>query len=144
MAEKSARGRILIVEDHLEVAQVISEALNEKGYATVVSGSVAEAKGLLNAQFFDLSVVDFNLGDGTGVEVCRHIREKTSNRAMPIIMLTGQKGLEEMSEGIASGADYYLTKPMAVAELLLWVRSLLRRVHQDWDRGSTIGVPGLR
>lgn len=144
MSAQPARGRLLIVEDHLDVAKVISEALAEKGYETVIAESVAAAKALLNASFFDLAVVDYNLGDGTGIEVCRHVREKTSNRAMPLIMLTGQKGVAEMGEGIESGADYFLTKPIEVAELLLWIRSLLRRVHQDWDRGSTIGVPGLR
>jgi DNA-binding response OmpR family regulator len=144
MSEPAVRGRILIAEDNPEIAMIIRETLVEKGYEAVTTETVAEAKRLLNAHFFDLAVVDLGLMDGSGEDVCRHAREATRTAAMPIIMLTGAGGVEDMARGIEAGADYYLTKPIPAAELLLWVRSLLRRVHQDWDRGTTIGVPGLR
>ena len=144
MTREAVRGRILVVDDHAEAAAAIADALRAKGYETIVSGTAAEAKALLAARFFDLAVLDYNLGDGTGADVCRHAREKTSNRDLAVIMLTGRKDVADMGEGVEAGADYFLTKPIALEELLLWVRSLLRRVHEDWDRGSTIGVPGLR
>lgn len=144
MESRTPRGRILIAEDNADIAMIIREALCEKGYEAISTGTVAESKRLLSMHFFDLAVVDLGLEDGSGEEVCRHIRGGSRNNAMPVIMLTGAKTTDDMARGIEAGADYYLTKPIPAAELLMWVRSLLRRVHQDWDRGTTIGVPGLR
>lgn len=140
----TTRGRILIAEDDAAVSRVIEELLAEKGYETVATETVAEAKRLLDAHHFDLAVVDLGLKDGSGHDVARHIRASSGSAAMPVIMLTGAKAVEDMERGLEAGVDYFLSKPMAAAELMLWVRSLLRRVHDDWDRGTTIGVPGLR
>jgi len=140
----ASRGRILIADDNPDIASLIQMSLSEKGYEAVPAGSVAEAKLLLNLHFFDLAVVDLALPDGSGEDICLHIRKGNRHADMPIIMLTGASGVESMAQGIEAGADYYLTKPMPASELLLWVRSLLKRVHRDWDRGTTIGVPGLR
>ncbi|MBI2362188.1 MAG: response regulator transcription factor, partial [Elusimicrobia bacterium] len=134
------RGRILIAEDDAAVSAVIQELLSEKGYEAVATETVAEAKRLLDAHHFDLAVVDLGLKDGSGHEVTRHIRAAAGSAAMPVIMLTGAKAVEDMERSLEAGVDYFLSKPMAAAELMLWVRSLLRRVHDDWDRGTTIGV----
>lgn len=144
MTRESVRGRILVVDDHREAADAIADALRAKGYDVVTAAGAAEATALLGARFFDLAVLDYNLGDGTGADVCRRAREKTATAQLAVIMLTGRKDVEDMGEGIEAGADYFLTKPIALDELLLWVRSLLRRVHEDWDRGTTLGIPGLR
>jgi DNA-binding response OmpR family regulator len=140
----ASRGRILVADDNADIAALIQSALSEKGYEAVSAGSVAEARRMLNLHFFDLAVVDLALPDGTGEDICRHVRQGSRNADMPIIMLTGAAGAESMAQGIEAGADYYLTKPMPASELMLWIRSLLKRVHKDWDRGTTIGVPGLR
>ena len=140
----TSRGRILIAEDDPAVSGVLSELLAEKGYEPVATETVAEAKRLLDAHHFDLAVVDLGLKDGSGHEVVRHIRASAAAGAMPVIMLTGAKALDDMERSLEAGVDYFLSKPMAAAELVMWVRSLLRRVHDDWDRGTTIGVPGLR
>lgn len=144
MTAPAARGRILIVEDDPNISAVVQDLLTEKGYETVATESVAEAKRILDLHFFDLAVLDLSLKDGSGHEVSKHIRGAQRTAAMPVIMLTGAKTVEDMEQGIEAGADYYLVKPMSAPELLMWVRALLRRVHQDWDRGTTIGVPGLR
>lgn len=144
MDPKLSRGHILLVEDDPAVSGALQDALAEKGYAATATATVAEAKRLLDAHPFDLAVVDMNLPDGSGQDVCRHVREAGRLRAIPVIALTGQSGTEALARGLEAGADYYLNKPMAASELLLWIRSLLRRVHNDWNRGTTIGVPGLR
>ena len=94
------RGRILIAEDDAAVRALIAELLAEKGYEPVATETVAEAKRLLDAHHFDLAVVDLGLKDGSGHDVTRHIRASSGSAAMPVIMLTGAKALEDMERKI--------------------------------------------
>lgn len=141
---KFYRGKILIVEDDPHLAAVLKEIFVERGYEVMATASVLEAKRLVDGFPFDLVILDLVLKDGEGLEVCRHVRAHALRAATPVIVFTAKADVADKAKGVAEGADYYLVKPMPVEELLLWVRAMLKRVSQDWSRGTTIGVHGLR
>ena len=136
--------RILIVEDNYETRQVIAITLQTGGYETLEAESVAEARRLIAHKRFDLILLDVNLPDGTGHDICREIRASSGPKAnTPVIMLTGGKEFNDKALGFEVGADYYLTKPMQIQELLLWVQSLIRRNEGDWSSSATILASGV-
>ncbi|MFA5139805.1 MAG: response regulator transcription factor [Elusimicrobiota bacterium] len=132
------RPKILVVEDFPETAALIRELLEHQGYEALATDSALHAARLLDAEAFDLAVLDINLKEGTGYDVCRRIRAHPSRSGVPVIMLTVQDSVEEKAAGFASGADVYLTKPLDSKELLLWVDSLLRRSTGGWSDVSCI------
>lgn len=137
-------GRLLVVEDDQDLRGLLEHAFESRGFSPVATDSVAQAKRLLDSSSFDLVLLDVMLPDGTGYEVCRHLREKPSGATVPVIMLTAQDALSDKEEGFAAGADNYLTKPIRIEELLLWVQALLRRARKDWPQGQWTGVEGLQ
>jgi heavy metal response regulator len=117
--------RILIIEDEKKVARFIQQGLEEERYSVDVAadGERGEAQAL--AEAYDLIVLDVLLPRKDGFAVLRSVREK--GLATPILMLTAKSSVEDKVQGLDSGADDYLAKPFAFAELLARVRSLLRR-----------------
>jgi DNA-binding response OmpR family regulator len=136
-------ARVLIVEDNPEVAAVLADGLVSGGYEPMVTDAVAPAKRLFDREAVDLVLLDINLKDGSGHAVCEHIRAHPQRAATPVIMLTGEGTLKSKEQGFAAGADYYLTKPIKVQELLQWVKALLRRHSGDWSDTAQLGVDGL-
>lgn len=116
--------RILVVEDEVRLARLISRVLKEEGYAaeTVGDGRTALARAL--ADPFDLLIVDWMLPDLDGIEVIRRLR--AAEMSVPVLMLTARSQIEDRVEGLDAGADDYLPKPFAFAELLARVRALSR------------------
>jgi DNA-binding response OmpR family regulator len=90
-----------------------------------------------------MRTLDNYLPDISGLDICRRIRSHGSLFATPVIMLTGQAGLEEKEAGFAAGADQYLVKPVSPRELILWVQALLRRLGFDNEEGVTLAVGDL-
>ena len=117
--------RILVVEDEKKVARFIQQALEEERYTVDVAFDGEEGERLALGQPYDLLVLDVMLPKKSGVELTR--AHRAAGRSTPILMLTAKTAVEDRVEGLDSGADDYLTKPFAVAELLARVRSLLRR-----------------
>jgi heavy metal response regulator len=117
--------RILVVEDEKKVARFIQQALEEERYTVDVAFDGEEGERLALEQPYDLLVLDVMLPKKSGVELTR--THRAAGRSTPILMLTAKTAVEDRVEGLDSGADDYLTKPFAVAELLARVRSLLRR-----------------
>ena len=117
--------RILVVEDEKKVAQFICQGLEEEHYTVDVAldGEQGETMALTGAH--DLLILDVMLPRKSGIDITRSLREK--GKAVPILMLTAKATTRDKVEGLDSGADDYLTKPFAFAELLARVRSLLRR-----------------
>ncbi len=136
-------GRILVVEDNPDMAEMIIQGLGSAKFATLATDTAAQGKRLFDREIFDLVLLDVNLKDGTGYEVVEHIRKHAGRSATPIIMLTALDEIDDKQRGFSAGADYYLTKPISVRELILWVRALLQRARQDWSNAATIGVEGL-
>jgi DNA-binding response OmpR family regulator len=120
--------RILLVEDEHRVASFVARALREQSYAVDVAESCERALALACQTCYDTILLDLRLPDGDGVEVCRTLRNRGVNS--PVLMLTARGMVEQRVEGLDAGADDYLTKPFAVAELLARVRALIRRGFQ--------------
>jgi DNA-binding response OmpR family regulator len=126
--------RILIVEDEADLAGAIRRGLARRGHAVDIATSVAEAEIALAAAAHDLVVLDWNLPDGAGVDLARGLKSgsvPTLDGVPPrILMLTARDTLDDRVAGLDAGADDYLVKPFAFAELEARVRALLRR-EQD-------------
>ncbi|HSJ28584.1 MAG TPA: response regulator transcription factor [Acidimicrobiia bacterium] len=123
--------RILIVEDEQDLAAAVRRGLSRRGHAVDIVGSVSGAEMALATSAHDLVILDWNLPDGAGVDLAARIKSgevSTLEGATPrILMLTARDTLDDRVLGLDSGADDYLVKPFAFAELEARVRALLRR-----------------
>jgi DNA-binding response OmpR family regulator len=123
--------RLLIVEDEPDLADVVARGLRRDGHAVDVAESVASAELKLRSAAYDLVVLDWNLPDGSGLHLCQDLVSgelPTLDGERPrVLMLTARDGIEDRVAGLDSGADDYLVKPFALAELSARVRALLRR-----------------
>jgi DNA-binding response OmpR family regulator len=135
---------ILIVEDEASVREFLQAALGGAGGHVLSSDTVAAGLHLLRAHKPDLVVLDINLPDGSGLDVCREIRAHAQLRSTPVIMLTARAELEEKLEGLGAGADQYLTKPIDSRELVGWAEALLRRIGYDTGAGDQLAAGELR
>src|SRR6185369_1021332 len=117
--------RILIIEDEKKVASFIAKGLQEEGHAVdVLHDGESGAHQALSVDY-DLVVLDVMLPKLSGLEVLRSIRRKKAK--LPVLVLTAKGELEDRVSGLDAGADDYLVKPFAFAELSARVRALLRR-----------------
>jgi DNA-binding response OmpR family regulator len=121
------RVRILLVEDDRKAARVLSRGLEEEGFVVDVTHAGDEGESRAEATGYDLIILDWLLPGAAGIDVCRHLRRRGVNT--PIIMLTARDALGDRVAGLNTGADDYLTKPFAFAELLARIRALLRRAE---------------
>jgi heavy metal response regulator len=121
--------RILVVEDEKKVARFIQQGLEEEHHTVDVAHDGEAGLALAEAQRYDVIILDVMLPGKSGIDVTRDLRAR--KRATPILMLTAKTATEDKVVGLDSGADDYLTKPFAFAELLARVRSLLRRGTQE-------------
>jgi DNA-binding response OmpR family regulator len=117
-------GRVLIVEDDADIADVLRRSLRNEGYEVKTSADGVEALDIAAGFVPDLVVLDLGLPGMDGVEVCRRLR---SDGDVPILMLTARAETEDRVTGLDSGADDYLVKPFERQELLARIRALLRR-----------------
>src|SRR5262245_44536541 len=117
--------RSLVVEDERRVASFVIRALRENAYEVDFAETGEKGLGLALQNSYDSILLDIRLPDLSGIEVCRELR--TAHIDTPILMLTARTLVEQRVEGLDAGADDYLTKPFAVAELLARVRALVRR-----------------
>jgi DNA-binding response OmpR family regulator len=124
--------RILVVEDECTLAQVLRRGLEEQGYA--VDDALDGEQGLLLAEAaeYDVVILDVMLPGLNGFQVCQHLRR--SGQPASVLMLTARDGVQDRVTGLDCGADDYLVKPFAFAELLARVRALLRRNGPSRDR----------
>src|SRR5215813_8502061 len=130
--------RILVVEDDRKVANFIQSGLSEEGYAVDVLYEGSHAGEQANALDYDAVVLDLMLPGRSGFQVLRDIRSR--KRELPILILTAKDSLEERVAGLDSGADDYMVKPFALAELSARLRAVLRR---GAPRESTLRVADL-
>jgi DNA-binding response OmpR family regulator len=117
-------GRVLVVEDDAEIADVLRRSLRQEGYEVKTSADGVEALDVATGFVPDLVVLDLGLPRLDGVEVCRRLRAEGD---VPILMLTARAETEDRVSGLDSGADDYLVKPFERQELLARIRALLRR-----------------
>ncbi len=120
--------RVLIVEDEERIAEFVRNGLTEHGYAVDVACDGEEALDWADVAAFDLIILDVMLPVHDGFDVCRTLRAR--GLRTPILMLTARDAVEDRVLGLDSGADDYLVKPFAFAELLARLRALTRREPQ--------------
>jgi len=132
--------KILVIEDEKKVANFIKRGLEEDGYAvTIVTDGAEGLKQSLSGDF-SLVVMDRMLPKKDGISIISELR--AAGKQVPILMLTARGSTEDIVSGLDAGADDYLTKPFAFAELVARVRALVRRSEQD--RGAEIVFADLR
>jgi len=119
--------RILVVEDHADLARAISRSIKQMGHSVDVLDDGDLANDILKTQRYDLLVLDLNLPGMDGLKVLKHFRARGGTA--PVLILTARAEIEDRVHGLDLGADDYLTKPFEVAELDARIRALLRR-HQ--------------
>ena len=115
---------ILIVEDEKEIADLIKLYLTNEGYETYSYANGQEALNALETHSFGLAILDIMLPDMNGFIICQEIRKKYT---FPVIMLTALGDLQDKIDGLAAGADDYITKPFRIPELIARVKAQLRR-----------------
>ena len=117
--------RILVVEDEPSIADFVVRGLTEQGYAVDLARDGEAALDFLQLASFDAMILDLMLPHVDGLTVCRRLRERGDR--LPVLMLTARDTVEDRVLGLDSGADDYLVKPFAFAELLARIRALFRR-----------------
>lgn len=117
--------RLLIVEDEKKIADTLKFGLDESGFDVEVAYDGKLGYHLFSANDFDLVILDVNLPGINGYELCKLIRGR--NMEIPVLMLTSMSALNDKIQGYESGADDYMVKPFEFKELLLKIRSLLKR-----------------
>jgi DNA-binding response OmpR family regulator len=131
--------RILLVEDDRKAARLLSKGLQEEGFIVDVAHSGEDADETADVKSYDAIVLDWLLPGKDGITVCRELRAR--GVSTPILMLTARDALDDRVKGLNTGADDYLTKPFAFAELLARLHALLRR--SDLSRPVVLTVADL-
>src|SRR2546421_12616372 len=132
--------RVLVVEDEVRMASLIRRGLVTEGIAADVAASGEDALWMAQAHGYDAVVLDVMLPGVDGFETCRRLRG--AGVWAPVLMLTARDAVEDRVAGLDSGADDYLVKPFAFAELLARLRALARR--GDPERPAVLEVGDLR
>src|SRR5262249_29488841 len=118
-------SRILLVEDERKIRRGLEVELQAAGYNVAAAATGDDGLRLALAEAFDCLVLDWMLPGRDGMDILRSLRD--SGRTTPVLLLTARDAVEDRVLGLESGADDYLVKPFAVAELLARVKALLRR-----------------
>ena len=130
--------RVLIVEDDPLVGDAVRRALESHGYAVDLVASAEAAGSALQAESFDLAVVDIGLPRASGLQLVREQRRRGA--MMPLLILTARDGLDDRVTALDLGADDYLTKPFQVPELVARCRALIRRANALSSTQLVFGV----
>ena len=124
--------RVLIVEDEKLLAESLKTLLERKGFTVETAFDGVSGAEYAETGIYDLLILDVMMPDMDGYAVARQVRQKRCT--VPILMLTAKSDLPDRIEGLNAGADYYLTKPFDIVELLACIRALLRRQGGQVDR----------
>jgi two-component system, OmpR family, phosphate regulon response regulator OmpR len=119
---------VLVVDDDRRIRELIQSYLSANGLRVSAAGSAAEARQRMLGIAFDLAVVDVMMPDESGLELTRKLRAENSE--MPILILSALADPEDRIRGLTAGSDDYLSKPFDPRELLLRIRSILKRKPQ--------------
>src|SRR5881398_3273680 len=129
--------RVLMVEDDVKMAGLVRRGLAEDGHAADVTSTGEDAVWMAQAHPYDAIVLDVMLPGVSGFETCKRLRD--AGVWSPVLMLTAHDGVDDRVAGLDAGADDYLTKPFAFAELFARLRALVRRVPGERPTIVTVG-----
>jgi DNA-binding response OmpR family regulator len=124
--------KILIIEDDVKTAQAIRQGLRSEGYEALVSNSGEEGFTRIESEAIDLVILDWMLPGRDGIEILKTMRARGSKAS--VLLLTARDSVEDRVLGLDSGADDYLIKPFAFAELVARIRVMLRRSQNEPER----------
>jgi PleD family two-component response regulator len=133
--------KILIVEDDLDLAEMLSAYFKVQGYNVVNASWGEDGVRLVEEDVPDIAVLDIRLPDIDGYEVCRQIRKIRKAQNLPVIFLTEKREREDKLSGLELGAVDYITKPFDIQELRLRVRNALRRSRMNSMVNPVTGLP---
>src|SRR4051812_22014841 len=139
LLDKRGSMRLLIIEDEKKLADSVALGLRAERFAVDIAYDGATGEQMATTSSYDLLILDLMLPGVPGTEVLKKVRQ--SNTHLPILILTASGGTQEKVQHFEAGADDYLTKPFAFAELLVRVKALLRR--GSVDRSSLLRVGDL-
>ncbi|YAF97380.1 MAG: response regulator transcription factor [Nodularia sp. CChRGM 3473] len=129
--------RILVVEDDMQLAEMLTEALTDRQYVVDVVQNGESAWDWVQTLEYDLIVLDVTLPKLDGVSFCQRLRER--NSTLPVLMLTARDTLADKITGLDAGADDYMVKPFEMPELMARIRALLRRGSSPESSGLSWG-----
>lgn len=121
-------NEILIVEDDKSINDILFYALKSEGYKPYSTFTLKEAKEYLNINLPNLILLDLNLPDGSGFDLCKEINSKYS---IPVIILTAKSDVVDKVLGLELGADDYITKPFHIKEVLSRIKAIFRRIEKS-------------
>jgi DNA-binding response OmpR family regulator len=124
--------RLLVIEDELRIAEILKSALQRAGFTVDVISTCADAREALAHTVYDAAILDLGLPDGDGINLLAELR--AAHNDVPVLVLTARDAVEDRVLGLDAGADDYLIKPFATAELVARTKALLRRP------GGALGV----
>lgn len=122
------KKRILIIEDDNDLAGITKDMLERYGYEVKIVMNCGQAFDILVREQFQLLLMDINLPDGSGFDVCRELRRMSR---VPVIFASARTSEDDKIKGLDMGGDDYLAKPYSLRELLARVNALMRRVYGD-------------
>ena len=131
--------KLLLIEDDDAISFGISSALKKKGYQVTACSSMEQAKSLLSGGY-QLILLDLNLPDGSGYELCRWVKQRMD---IPVIFLTVRDEVRDITKGLDMGADDYITKPFNISVLESRIGAVLRRVSAHREVVLTCGALSL-
>jgi PleD family two-component response regulator len=136
-----SKGRILVVEDDLDISNMLRIYFTSQGYEVTVAGRGMEALEQTRKQLPSVIVLDIMLPDIDGYEVCAKLRSALRTSHVPIIFLTQKDERSDRIAGLELGADDYITKPFDIEELRLRVQNAMRRAERESLTNPTTGLP---
>lgn len=120
--------KIFVLEDDSAIGMGLSYSLENEGYTVTLAKTVSDALNIIEKETFSLYILDLTLPDGSGYDVCKKIKEKGN---LPVIFLTAYDDEVNVVMGFELGADDYISKPFRLKELLVRIKSVLRRYNKD-------------
>ena len=120
---------VLIVEDEAPQAEMLRYNLEKGGFRTLIAEDGEEGLILAREQMPDIAILDWMLPGLSGIDLCHRLREGSTTKSIPIILLTARGEEDDRVQGLDSGADDYVVKPFSPKEMLARVRALLRRMN---------------
>lgn len=124
--------QIFVLEDDNAIGMGLTYSLENEGYSVTLAKDVKSALSIINEKEFSLYILDLTLPDGSGYDVCRRIKEIAD---LPVIFLTAYDDEVNVVMGFEMGADDYISKPFRVKELLVRIKSVLRRYNKESNDG---------
>ena len=129
--------RILVVDDEQDICEILQYNLETEGYEVVTANSAEEALGL-PLQEFGLILLDVMMGEMSGFQMARRLKDNTATAQIPIIFITALDSEDNLVKGLNIGADDYIAKPLSMKEVKARVRAVLRRSSQPQLQQTTI------